>query len=82
MDVEVDQAVPVRHQEGHILLTGGLRVPDIPGQAEERALQLGIAAHVQLRQAVLSAAQAHHRDYLGCEDLFCTVLLCILATSS
>ena len=24
----------------------------------------------------------HHRDYLGREDLFCTVLLCILATSS
>ena len=24
----------------------------------------------------------HHRDYLGCEDLFCKVLLCILATSS
>ena len=24
----------------------------------------------------------HHRDYLGHEDLFCTVLLCILATSS
>ena len=23
----------------------------------------------------------HHCDYLGCEDLFCTVLLCILATS-
>ena len=25
---------------------------------------------------------SHHRDYLGCEDLFCIVLLCILATSS
>ena len=25
---------------------------------------------------------SHHRDYLGCEDLFCTVLLCSLATSS
>ena len=25
---------------------------------------------------------SHHRDYLGREDLFCTVLLCILATSS
>ena len=25
---------------------------------------------------------SHHRDYLGCEGLFCTVLLCILATSS
>ena len=25
---------------------------------------------------------SHHHDYLGCEDLFCTVLLCILATSS
>ena len=25
---------------------------------------------------------SHHRDYLGHEDLFCTVLLCILATSS
>ena len=25
---------------------------------------------------------SHHRDYLGCEDLFCTVLLCILAISS
>ena len=24
----------------------------------------------------------HHRDYLAREDLFCTVLLCILATSS
>ena len=24
---------------------------------------------------------SHHHDYLGCEDLFCTVLLCILATS-
>ena len=24
----------------------------------------------------------HHRDYLGHDDLFCTVLLCILATSS
>ena len=24
----------------------------------------------------------HHHDYLGCEDLFCTVLLCILTTSS
>ena len=24
----------------------------------------------------------HHRDYLSSEDLFCTVLLCILATSS
>ena len=23
---------------------------------------------------------SHHHDYLGCEDLFCTVLLCILAT--
>ena len=23
-----------------------------------------------------------HRDYLGHEELFCTVLLCILATSS
>ena len=25
---------------------------------------------------------SHHRDYLGLEDLFCAVLLCILATSS
>ena len=25
---------------------------------------------------------SHHRDYLGREDLFCTVILCILATSS
>ena len=25
---------------------------------------------------------SHHCDYLGREDLFCTVLLCILATSS
>ena len=25
---------------------------------------------------------SHHRDYLSCEDLFCTVLLCILANSS
>ena len=25
---------------------------------------------------------SYHHDYLGCEDLFCTVLLCILATSS
>ena len=25
---------------------------------------------------------SHHRDYLGREDLFCTILLCILATSS
>ena len=25
---------------------------------------------------------SHHRDYLGCKDLDCTVLLCILATSS
>ena len=25
---------------------------------------------------------SHHRDYLGHEDLFCIVLLCILATSS
>jgi len=25
---------------------------------------------------------SHHRDYLGREDLFCTVLLCILAISS
>ena len=25
---------------------------------------------------------SHHRDYLGHEDLFCTVLLCILVTSS
>ena len=25
---------------------------------------------------------SHHPDYLGWEDLFCTVLLCILATSS
>ena len=24
----------------------------------------------------------YHHDYLGCEDLFCTVLLCILSTSS
>ena len=24
---------------------------------------------------------SHHRDYLGCEDPFCTVLLCILAIS-
>ena len=24
----------------------------------------------------------HHHDFLGCENLFCTVLLCILATSS
>ena len=26
--------------------------------------------------------RSHHCDYLGCEDLFCTVLLCILASSS
>ena len=26
--------------------------------------------------------RSHHRDYLGCEDLFCIVLLDILATSS
>ena len=25
---------------------------------------------------------SHHRDYLNREDLFCTVLLCIIATSS
>ena len=25
---------------------------------------------------------SHHSDYLGFEDIFCTVLLCILATSS
>ena len=25
---------------------------------------------------------SHHRDYLGHEDIFCIVLLCILATSS
>ena len=25
---------------------------------------------------------SHYRDYLGCEDLFCIVLLCIFATSS
>ena len=27
-----------------------------------------------------SRAWSHHHDYLGHEDLFCTVLLCILAT--
>ena len=26
--------------------------------------------------------QSYHRDYLGCEDLFCNFLLCILATFS
>ena len=26
--------------------------------------------------------QSYHHDYLGHEELFCTVLLCILATSS
>ena len=26
--------------------------------------------------------RSHHYDYLGCEDLFCIVILCILATSS
>ena len=29
-----------------------------------------------------SSEWSHHRDYLGREDLFCTVLLCILAISS
>ena len=29
-----------------------------------------------------SRSVIHHRDYLGREYLFCTVLLCILATSS
>ena len=29
-----------------------------------------------------SRSVTHHHDYLGREDLFCTVLLCILATSS
>ena len=27
-------------------------------------------------------AWSHHHDYLDCEDLFCTVVLCILVTSS
>ena len=31
---------------------------------------------------VITHLEPHHRDYLGHEDLFCTVLLCILATSS
>ena len=40
-------------------------------------------AHLTSHPGCLALGQwSHHHDYLGCEDLFCTVLLCILATSS
>ena len=40
-------------------------------------------AHLISHPGYLALGQwPHHRDYLGREDLFCTVLLCILAISS
>ena len=40
-------------------------------------------AHLTSHSRCLALGQwSHHRDYMGREDLFCTVLLCILATSS
>ena len=40
-------------------------------------------AHWLLNPGCLALGEwSHHCDYLGHEDLFCTVLLCILATSS
>ena len=40
-------------------------------------------AHLTLHSRCLALGDwSHHRDYLGLEDLFCTVLLCILAISS
>ena len=39
-------------------------------------------AHLTSHSRCLALGEwSHHRDYLGHEDLFCTVLLCILATS-
>ena len=45
-------------------------------QSDSRSLVKSIIKEMQLDDKV------HHRDYLGSEDLFCTVLLCILAISS
>ena len=40
-------------------------------------------AHLTSHSRMLTLDRwSHHRDYLGHEDLFCTVPLCILATSS
>ena len=40
-------------------------------------------AHLTSHSRILAlGGWSHHRDYLGHEALFCTVLLCILATSS
>ena len=40
------------------------------------------AAAKSLQSCLTLHERSHHCDYLGHEDLFCTVLLCILATSS
>ena len=40
-------------------------------------------AHLTSHSRCLALGEwSHHREYLGCEDLFCTVLLCIFATFS
>ena len=40
-------------------------------------------AHFTSHSGCLALGEwSHHRDYLGLDDLFCIVLLCILATSS
>ena len=39
VNMKVDQPVPARQQEGHVLLPGGLGVADVPGEAEAGAFQ-------------------------------------------
>ena len=39
-------------------------------------------AHLTSHSRMSGSEWSHHHDYLGHEDPFCTVLLCILATSS
>ena len=42
-----------------------------------------LKAHLTAHSECLALGEwSHHRDYLSCEDLFCTVLLCVLAISS
>ena len=74
------------HIEGSTFIASSFRIWNSSTGIPSPPLALFVAmlpkAHLTLHSRMSCSRWSHHHGYLGHKDLFCIVLLCILATSS
>ena len=87
--MKVNVGLTLNIQETKIMASGPITSWQINGETVRETLFWGAPKSLQMVTAAMKLKDAysleeklsHHHDYLSHEDPFCTVLLCILATS-